>query len=186
MLKLKINEIFYSIQCEGRNAGMPTIFIRLSGCNLSCDFCDTRHQHGRYMDTAMILGRLNRFKHCKNVVITGGEPTMQDCDSLANLLQKHRYYVAIETNGTGFLNTGCYDWITVSPKRGTQLITKTCSEVKVIYQGQSVKHWLDRIIADYYYLQPCSMKNIKATINAVKKSSRWRLSLQCQKLIDIR
>lgn len=184
---LKINEIFYSLQLEGRNTGMPAIFIRFSGCNLRCSFCDTKHQYGRWMTIKQVLRRLECFKRCKSVVITGGESTIQNVDELAYALQRQDYCVCIETNGTNSFNTGLYDWVTISPKTSVEkLAIRTCDEVKVIYQGQPIKHWLKDIDADYYYLQPCSMKNIKETVNAVKRNPQWRLSCQVQRLINIK
>lgn len=186
MLKIKINEIFYSLQMEGRNTGMPAIFIRFSGCNLRCSFCDTKHSYGRRMTLREIVNRLKQF-NCQTVVITGGEPTIQAVDELATLLTKRDYFVCIETNGTGLLDIHQYDWITISPKNGrSKLATWRCDEVKVVYRGQSIKHWLNEIIANYYYLQPCSMKNVKKTVNMVKKYPKWRLSGQWHKILNIK
>lgn len=73
---MKVNEIFCSLQGEGRWTGTPAVFLRLSGCNLRCSFCDTAHENGVEMSVADILSAVTRFG-VKHIVITGGEPTMQ-------------------------------------------------------------------------------------------------------------
>ena len=71
----KINEIFYSLQGEGFHTGTPAVFVRFSGCNLKCSFCDTRHEEGILMSDEEILRAISAFP--SNVVIlTGGEPSL--------------------------------------------------------------------------------------------------------------
>ena len=69
----KINEIFYSIQGEGINAGVPAVFIRFSGCNLSCPFCDTEHGEGNMMTADDIVAEVKKYP-ARLAVVTGGEP----------------------------------------------------------------------------------------------------------------
>jgi len=113
---MKINEIFYSIQGEGPQVGMPTWFIRTTGCNLSCDFCDTKYalKKGKEMSIKDIKKETNNG--CKNVVITGGEPLLQDdlLDLLKSMSDRKCY---VETNGTIYKSTliGMATFI-VSPK----------------------------------------------------------------------
>jgi 7-carboxy-7-deazaguanine synthase len=98
---LKINEIFYSIQGEGTNAGRPCIFIRTSGCNLNCNWCDTKY-HTEYeeMPVKKIVQELDNW-NCSLVEITGGEPFLQsDILELVDTLLELGYEVNIETNGT--------------------------------------------------------------------------------------
>ena len=71
----KINEIFYSLQGEGFHVGTPALFIRFSGCNLHCDFCDTKHTEGEYMDDEEILLHVRQCP-AKTVILTGGEPSL--------------------------------------------------------------------------------------------------------------
>lgn len=99
---LKVNEIFYSIQGESSYAGFPCIFIRLTGCNLNCTYCDTRYafKKGRNMTIENILKSVNRFE-CPLVEITGGEPLLQtETSRLAQMLSDSGYRVFVETNGT--------------------------------------------------------------------------------------
>ena len=79
---LKVNEIFFSICGEGYNTGKPTIFIRLSGCNLKCKWCDTpNHNKGKKMTVETIMKHIKKYPS-KNVCITGGEPTIQNLHCL--------------------------------------------------------------------------------------------------------
>ena len=99
---LKVNEIFYSIQGESSYAGFPCIFIRLTGCNLNCTYCDTRYafKKGTNMTIEKILKSVNQFE-CPLVEITGGEPLLQaETSQLAQRLSDSGYRVIVETNGT--------------------------------------------------------------------------------------
>ena len=99
---MKINEIFYSLQGEGKWAGLPNIFIRTSGCNLRCTFCDTKYayENGRIMSIKEILNQISQY-NCRYVCLTGGEPLLQkDIYDLINVLLKKKYHVVIETNGS--------------------------------------------------------------------------------------
>jgi len=99
---MKINEIFYSIQGEGKQSGQPTIFIRITGCNLRCSFCDTAYAYyeGTEMTISQILERIKTYP-CKEVCVTGGEPLLQEgLIDLLNALLKKSYRVTVETNGS--------------------------------------------------------------------------------------
>ncbi|OGS18533.1 MAG: 7-carboxy-7-deazaguanine synthase [Elusimicrobia bacterium RIFOXYA2_FULL_40_6] len=99
---LKVTEIYKSIQGESRFAGYPCIFIRLTGCNLRCSYCDTRYAYnkGKDMSIAQILDNIKPFK-TKLVQITGGEPLLQkETPQLAQKLLSLGYKVLIGTNGT--------------------------------------------------------------------------------------
>jgi 7-carboxy-7-deazaguanine synthase len=101
-MSLKVNEIFYSIQGESSFAGWPCIFIRLSGCNLRCSYCDTQYAYedGNEMDIEEILERISGY-NCRLVEVTGGEPLVQKKtpDLIRQLLDKG-YKVLLETNGS--------------------------------------------------------------------------------------
>ena len=101
-MALIVNEIFYSIQGESLCAGLPCVFIRLTGCNLRCAFCDTRYayEEGVRMEIDEILKRTASFP-CSLVEITGGEPLLQkDTPRLVSELFKSGYDVMMETNGS--------------------------------------------------------------------------------------
>ncbi len=97
-----ITEIFYSIQGEGILSGLPTIFIRTTGCNLRCSYCDTPYAYdtGVEMHLAEILTEIKKYP-CNNVCVTGGEPLLQpEIYNLLDRLLHHKYSVSIETNGS--------------------------------------------------------------------------------------
>jgi 7-carboxy-7-deazaguanine synthase len=101
-LALKVKEIFYSIQGESSYAGYPCVFVRLTGCNLRCSYCDTRYayEEGDEWEIEQILEEVKTYC-CRIVEITGGEPLVQDDTSLlaARLLDEN-FTVLVETNGS--------------------------------------------------------------------------------------
>lgn len=97
---IKVNEIFYSLQGEGPQLGTPSWFIRLSGCNLNCSWCDSKYaSEGAEMILDDIVNAVSK-NNCKNIVITGGEPLIQNILPLLKKLQS--FNVSVETNGTIF------------------------------------------------------------------------------------
>ncbi len=126
---MKISEIFKSIQGEGTNAGKPSIFLRIAECNLKCTWCDTKYtwdwknfdysKEVKEISIKEVRERIEQF-NLRHLVITGGEPLMQQ-DDLAELLVllKPEFYIEIETNGTilpnNSLSTLVDQW-NVSPK----------------------------------------------------------------------
>lgn len=197
---MKVNEIFYSIQGEGRNAGTPAVFVRFSGCNLKCPFCDTDFSSYTEMSEEEILDEINKYG-CDFVVLTGGEPTLQVTPKLLELLRKSGKYIAIETNGTRQIDAKLYDWVTVSPKyrfvsAKTQL-NRLINEVKLVANLQTTQEWLseaeNNLHANYYYLQPCDTgeteKNkeiIEHVITLVKENPTWKISIQLHKMLGVR
>lgn len=114
---IHIKEIFYSLKGEGVYTGTPMAFVRFAGCNLKCSFCDTNHQASEVLPIDAIVARVKKFP-TKRVVITGGEPLLQDeYIQLCDLLHREGYQIHLETNGTLFnVELSCFDWIAVSPK----------------------------------------------------------------------
>lgn len=105
-MSLQVCEIFYSIQGESIRAGYPCIFIRLSGCNLRCTYCDTVYaqSEGTHYSIDDIITTLSKYP-CRLVELTGGEPLLQDqTPHLVHKLLNSDYTVLIETNGTIALN----------------------------------------------------------------------------------
>ena len=99
----KVNDIFYSIEGEGKWAGYPTIFIRMSGCNLDCLYCDENFDNYTRMSAEEITEKIKEYP-AKRVRITGGEPMLQDLTELMEYLYFKYDHVAIETNGTRYDN----------------------------------------------------------------------------------
>ena len=193
----KINEIFYSLQGEGFHAGTPAVFVRFSGCNLRCSFCDTQHQEGQMMSVQEIVEEVNKYPLAPLVVLTGGEPSLFiDETFVAELKQKTGKKIAIETNGTRPLPSNL-DWVTLSPKSAFEggdlepCVLTYCDELKVIYLGQDLTQY-DGIEAKHRFLQPCFCENetqrkanMKACVDAVMQNPGWRLSLQIHRVLNI-
>ena len=99
MFMRKINEIFYSLQGEGFHTGTPAVFIRFSGCNLKCSFCDTQHEEGVLMSDEEILDAVGEYP-ATTVILTGGEPSLWIDREFVDRLHRIGKYVCIETNGT--------------------------------------------------------------------------------------
>lgn len=102
---MKVNEIFFSIQGEGVQIGLPTVFIRLSGCNLNCRWCDTQYakSEGTEITVSEILKRiLEEYPFCKRVCVTGGEPLHQldETVELIDELLSNNFELILETNGS--------------------------------------------------------------------------------------
>ena len=117
---MRIAEIFHSIQGEGLLAGVPSIFIRTSGCNLRCHWCDTPYTswkpEGPEMSIKEILKKLTEW-NCDHVVLTGGEPMIApDLPELATALKKQKKHITIETAGTILPNGIPCDLASLSPK----------------------------------------------------------------------
>jgi len=101
-MALHVNEIFFSIQGESVTAGTPCVFIRLTGCNLRCSYCDTTYawEGGTWMEIGQLVEKIKNFK-CMRVEITGGEPLIQkETPNLIRRLLKTGYIVLLETNGS--------------------------------------------------------------------------------------
>jgi len=121
-MKLLLNEVFFSIQGEGKNVGKPSIFVRLGGCNLACTWCDSKYTwdtkiaDNKMLDESELIKKIKRYP-CKNIVITGGEPMLQQ-KALKSLLTKLKGYTAeIETNGSVACNfLTLIEQINCSPK----------------------------------------------------------------------
>ena len=169
----RVNEIFYSIQGEGRWTGTPMVFLRLAGCNLHCPFCDTDFSSSREMSASDIVTALLdtlpvSFSHssCHSepsltpVCITGGEPSLQLDDALVTALHEAGFRIHIETNGTRPLPEGI-DWITLSPKEdfspSAAVVLPRADELKLVYTGANdPEKWVD-FPAGFHYLQPCDL-----------------------------
>ena len=188
MKTYRVNDIFYSLQGEGHNTGRAAAFVRFSGCNLKCSFCDTDFASFEEMTGPDIVARIKPFG-ASLAVLTGGEPTLQVTAELIDLLHEAGFEVAMESNGT-HLPPENLDWLTVSPK--TKPVVKRCNELKVLFDETGTVD--DRgVEADYYDLQPFDLgetqRNEAITrhcVEYIKRHPRWRLSLQTHKLVGFK
>lgn len=182
---MRVNEIFYSLQGEGRFTGCAAIFVRLSGCNRACPFCDTDFASFTEMTEEEIAAETAKYP-ATIVIITGGEPALQLTDSLIDLLHRVGKQVHVETNGSLPLPSGV-DWATCSPKTPPYQI-EHIDELKLLFtpgiDPEAVAATLPA--AQSYALQPLAGEPIEPVIEYIKTHPRWCLSLQTHKLINIR
>lgn len=204
-----ISEIFCSIQGEGFHTGKPAVFIRLAGCNLrpQCSWCDTNHTAKKKMtsiEIAIRVEQLSRRMTTVFIVLTGGEPTIHDLYFLCTQLRKQieHTYIAIETNGTNpiklhsLMQAKLLDWIAISPKYQTPFKSKfkvglvEADEVKIVLDGKINPIQFESLLSSKLesgkcFIQPCSGK-FRDAVDFVLEHPRWRLSLQMQKIVNIR
>jgi len=208
MTNYPIAEVFRSIQGEGFHAGKPVVFIRFSGCNLipPCTWCDTDHSLKETLNANQIYDRVDGLLQKGDmVVLTGGEPFLHDLEDVLDRLtcgDGARWVdvrVAVETNGTLYetqtaKTKALIDWMTVSPKQGYLLVAKeairNASEIKVVY-GDYDPAKLEPFIAprlfeeSLCYIQPCS-EDFQPALEYVMRHPEWKLSIQLQKVLNIR
>lgn len=168
-MSLKINEIFHSIQGESSFAGWPCVFVRLTYCNLRCDYCDTVYSYdeGEEMSLDDIMAKVESFD-CKLVEITGGEPLVQDeTPELAGRLLEAGYDVLVETSGSldiGVLPEGCIrivDFKTpscgMSDKNHWENVAKLedSDEVKFVVRTRADYDWTKEKIKEHDLFNIC-------------------------------
>lgn len=192
-MKLNVNEIFYSLQGEGGRSGEPSIFIRLTQCNLTCSFCDTDFAHGDDMTLVEILETIKQYP-CRWIIWTGGEPTLQLKDDHLAFFKAHGYKQAIETNGTKKVPS-LIDYITCSPKKNYETIKTRipfANEIRIpLKEGDILPDISVFPEADKYFVSPIfdadkiNLQNVNYCVELIKQDPRWTLSLQIHKLIHI-
>lgn len=211
---IPIQEIFTSIQGEGKYVGLPSLFIRTSGCNLNCPFCDTDHTSARRMisEPALmkIITKLLNGTKIKHIVITGGEPMINlPNDRLIKLLMDRGMTVQIETNGTCIpswlehlhIYTSPNLWITCSPKLGmNSSILRIADEFKILVDHERI-HFPIALHSTLSSLaatrrvnfQPITtsdkrttQRNLRAAITAAENHPHTYVSVQLHKLLNLR
>lgn len=166
---MKINEIFPAVQGEGKNAGIPTTFVRLSGCNLSCNFCDTKyHVDGQEYSPRDLVKKIASYG-MRDITVTGGEPLLQreELFKLQEYMPGRRFH--LETNGTIYDDRlkNFYS-VTVSPKK--QALEYSVSSVKklaklpnttfkFVYENKNDEWWWSllkraEVMLDKVYIMP--------------------------------
>jgi len=190
----RVNEIFYSIQGEGQFAGTPAVFVRFSGCNLACPWCDTDHASGEEMtrdELENAVGELLKDHEGAIVVLTGGEPALQLRED-EPLFRQFKTLVCIETNGTRPV-PGWVEWITVSPKNELPLrdVVPAPSELKFVFEPEHIPYYLSMREADCRLsIQPLARRdgttNLREALEFVLAHPKFKLSVQLHKLIGVR
>jgi organic radical activating enzyme len=189
---LQLAEIFYSIQGEGTWTGMPAVFVRLAGCNLACDFCDTDYSTKFFAGVDEVVEKVRETGgECPMVILTGGEPLAQaETAALIDALRKDGRRVHIESNGTIFTELPDDVWLCVSPKeRVDARMAARANEAKLIVDERVPEEHLP-LFADLptILLQPEGNKpaNVAIALEYAKAyPQRFRLSLQTHKFIGV-
>jgi 7-carboxy-7-deazaguanine synthase len=199
----RVNEIFYSLQGEGRRVGEPSVFLRFAGCNLACSMdpgpispggfdCDTEFASGISVSAEEIRERLLHVSQgCRKVILTGGEPLLQADNELGEALKNDGWFIAVETNGTIFAPEWI-DWISLSPKVAEHAIrTGRADELRYVRaHGQGIPK--PTIPAKYKYLSPpfspsgLSQEDLAWCQSLCLKHHEWSLSVQAHKMWRIR
>jgi organic radical activating enzyme len=190
---LQLAEIFYSIQGEGTWSGTPAVFVRLAGCNLACDFCDTDYSLKFFAAVDEVVRAVRaEGGDCPMVILTGGEPLAQaDTPALIDALRRDGRRVHIESNGTIFTELPSDVWLCVSPKERVDLrMAQRANEAKLIVDERVPEEHL-ALFADkpVILLQPegNKRKNVEIALEYAKAHpERFRLSLQTHKMIGVR
>jgi organic radical activating enzyme len=202
---LRIAEVFPSVQGEGLRQGEPTIFVRLSGCNLRCSFCDTKYAWtgGEMRTRDSVVAEIRKIRlefPAPWVCLTGGEPLLQDISGLVRDLRKEGLKVQVETNGT-VDRLLPVDWYTVSPKPKDYFyqprFRKAAKEVKFVVSRELTYEVVSRIRKEFppdtpLILQPESNRQASAR-RAMRILERClkdglpniRLSVQLHKVFKI-
>ncbi len=199
----RVKEIFYSLQGEGIHTGRPAVFVRFSGCNLACPFCDTDFSgtdgpgggvYDRPSDIiAAMRACLSSFEHGDGprfAVLTGGEPALQLDAALIRELHGDGWEIAVETNGTLPIPPGI-DWITVSPKAGSSLVVTAGHELKLLYPQRGIDPAsFESLDFTHFIIQPVDdadgLENLRRAVAYCLAHPRWRLGVQLHKLIGIK
>lgn len=223
--RFAVNDIYPTVQGEGCLTGLAMVLLRLHGCPVGCPWCDTKHTWGAiggrddsavdtigdalgatpaYVrltadDIAMYIRR--RWTGPKWVLVTGGEPALQDLTPLVDALHGRGFNVALETSGTAIGHVGAgFDWVCVSPKVNMNDAFPVCAdavevadEIKYPVGRQRDIDVLDILLATIptkesveICLQPISMSK-KATALCLEtvQARGWRLSIQTHKLLGV-
>lgn len=204
---MKINEIFYSLQGEGKWSGLPNIFIRTTGCNLRCSFCDTKYSYvdGKDYCINKILEEIKKYP-CKKVCITGGEPlTQKEIFNLINILIKKRYEICIETNGSKKIdklpkNKSLMISLDIKCPSSTMHKKMEFKNIKFLKQKDQIKfiikdkkdyEYVKKILHKYnpkcdIYFQPVWDEKIDLAEWILKDNLNVKLGLQIHKILNLK
>jgi len=209
---MRVNEIFYSLQGEGCRQGQPSIFIRLSRCDMTCGFCDTEFESGKEMTLAEIENEIKDFP-AKYIVWTGGEPALQLTEAIVEFFNSKGYKQSIETNGNNKVPLNL-DLVSLSPKVAEHVIAKNFEWATPVHRMlmmhpepdpprlelRYVRHKGQKslpepsIAADYYFISPIfsginiDQENVNHCVKLILENitlTNWILSIQVHKLIKV-
>ena len=196
--RLPLVEEFFSLQGEGYHTGKAAYFIRLGGCDVGCNWCDSRFTWNSELypmvSTDSIIENIIK-SGTDSVVVTGGEPLMWNLDYLCSALKARSVGMYIETSGAYPLS-GSWDWICLSPKVNmppVNNIWKIADELKVIIQNKSDFEWAEKNRSKvsskcHLFLQPEWSRFEEITgdiVGYIKRNPAWRISVQVHKYMHI-
>lgn len=213
-MSYSVKEIFYTLQGEGGQAGMPAVFCRFSGCNLwsgreadrasaICRFCDTdfvgtdeRLGGGKFANAGLLADAIAAHWPAHDsghrlVVLTGGEPLLQIDSALLAALHARGFRVAVESNGS-IAAPPTIDWLCISPKAGAPWVQRQGQELKLVWPqpGFDLQQMAHSGTFRHRFLQPMDgpalAANTALCIAACLAQPVWRLSLQMHKISGIR
>ncbi|HKX92616.1 MAG TPA: 7-carboxy-7-deazaguanine synthase [Sphingomicrobium sp.] len=205
-----VKEAFLTLQGEGVQAGSRAVFLRFAGCNLwsgreadrasaQCNFCDTDfvgtdgEGGGKFATAAELAARVEALWGTEEarrlVVVTGGEPMLQLDRALIDALHARGFRIAVESNGTLPAVAGI-DWLTISPKAGTEVVQRSGDELKLVWPQQGIDAAeLESWDFDHFLVQPMDCAERQAAIDAAialaMERPKWRLSLQAHKVVGL-
>lgn len=196
--QLAVMETFYSIQGEGFHTGKAAFFIRLGGCDVGCHWCDVKEswpvEEHPFQEVSELVTMASSFPS-KRVIITGGEPFMQDLTEITGTLRKNNFKVHVETAGTHPF-TGDWDWICLSPKKFVPAREEyfiRADEIKIIVYNENDISWAQSFTSKIRpdckrFLQPewgKSAEMMPKIVEFVKKDPTWEISLQTHKYLQV-
>jgi len=205
-----VKEAFLTLQGEGVQAGSRAVFLRFAGCNLwsgreqdraaaQCNFCDTDfvgtdgEGGGKFSDASALAAHVARLwgpdRERRLVVVTGGEPMLQLDSALIDALHREGFTIAVETNGTLAAARGI-DWLTVSPKAGTDVVQRSGNELKLVWPQDGIDPaGLEDWDFEHFLVQPKDCEQREAAVDAAialaMERPKWRLSLQAHKVVGL-
>lgn len=190
-----ISEIFYSVQGEGELTGVPSVFVRTSGCNLRCAWCDTKYASwdpvGTQLSVEEIVGQVLAFSAASHVVLTGGEPmAARDIHALAAALRERGKHITIETAGTIPPGGIACDLASISPKLANSTPAPgTIAEAWIArheatrFQPAVIRQWVDNHGFQFKFVveTPADLGEIRATLAALHAPiPPWKVLLMPQ------
>jgi len=191
-------EEFYSLQGEGIQTGKPAYFLRIGGCDVGCHFCDVKESWDANVHTLTSVDEIVQrivANPSQSVVVTGGEPMLYDLSYLCEILSEKKVQMFLETSGSEPLS-GKWNWICISPKKNhppLQEIMRQANELKVVICDKEDFAWAEENAkfvnsACHLLLQPEWSKRkslMPMIIDYILKNTKWRISLQSHKYMEI-
>lgn len=189
-MTIRVNEIFYSLQGEGARAGEASSFIRVSGCDQTCGFCDTEFESGKEMPLSYLASRIG-LNPGRWIVFTGGEPMLQLTEEIIQYFKDLGHKIAIESNGNHPVPRSV-DWICISPKVAEHVLAKNfpdgVDELRYVRHSGQPGIPKPSIKAKTLFLSPMfrgnepDKENMAHCTKLCLENPEWRLSLQMHKL----